>query len=174
LSEEKVDAVEEMDWWQSVELTKDVKIHFAPAQHWSSRSPTDRNKSLWGAFLIEYKSKIIYIAGDTGYGPHFKATAERFPNIEVALLPIGAYEPRWFMSYAHMGPDDALMAFHDLRANKAVAMHFGSWQLTNEGIDEPALELRRQMKSSEIAKVERDLEERFLIPEEGGTYRFSF
>ncbi len=172
LTDEQVVKVEELDWWQTVELTQEVKIHFAPAQHWSSRSVNDTNKSLWGAFLIEYKGQALYIAGDTGYGPHFRYAADRFPNIALALLPIGAYEPRWFMKYAHMNPDDSLKAFVDLKAKAALAMHFGCWQLTDEGIDAPAIELRRQMKDPRYSQLK--TEDRFLIPEEGATYRYQF
>jgi len=172
LLDESVAKVEQMDWWQSIALSSEVTIHFAPAQHWSSRSLSDRNKSLWGAYLIEYKGKMIYFAGDTGYGPHFSSAAERFPHIEVALLPIGAYEPRWFMKYAHMNPEDAIRAFQDLKAGKALGMHFGTWQLTDEGIDDPVTELKNQMRSAPYAAAK--LEDIFLVPEVGGTYRYRF
>jgi L-ascorbate metabolism protein UlaG (beta-lactamase superfamily) len=172
LENDGVNNVDQMDWWETRELSSDVKIHFAPAQHWSARGITDKNKSLWGSFLIEFKGKMIYIGGDTGYGPHFQMAAERFPTIELALIPIGAYEPRWFMKYAHMNPEDSLKAFRDLKAKKAIGMHFGCWQLTDEGIDEPAIELRKQMNL--VKEDAEDLKLRFLIPEVGATYRYQF
>ncbi len=168
LEDSAVHTVKEMDWWDKQVLNSDVSIYFAPAQHWSARGVLDRNKSLWGSFLIEYKGKAIYIAGDTGYGPHFQYAAEKFPNIELALLPIGAYEPRWFMKYQHMNPEDSVKAFQDLKAKHALGMHFGCWQLTDEAIDEPQQNLETSLKASSIDSA------RFLVPEVGGTYRYNF
>lgn len=167
LEDDGVKNLSELDWWNTVELNNEVKIHFAPAQHWSARGIHDHNRSLWGSFLIEYKGKTIYVAGDTGYGPHFQYAAERHSSIEVALLPIGAYEPRWFMKYQHMNPADTLQAVQDLKARHAIGMHFGCWQLTDEGIDEPVRALMEQLEGN-------PLKDRFLVPEVGGTYRYQF
>ncbi len=158
----------EMDWWNTITLSPEVKVHFAPSQHWSSRSPFDRNRSLWGAYALEYRGQCIYFAGDTGYGRHFLMSAERLPKIRLALLPIGAYEPRWFMRYAHMNPEDAVKAFHDLKADYAIAMHFGTWQLTDEGIDDPPEELAK------LTAQDPGLQERFIVPVQGGAYKVGF
>ncbi|MES2744514.1 MAG: MBL fold metallo-hydrolase [Bdellovibrionota bacterium] len=167
LGESGVQNISELDWWDKRVLNDEVNIYFAPAQHWSARGVHDKNRSLWGSFLIEYKQKFIYIAGDTGYGPHFTLAAERFPNVQVALLPIGAYEPRWFMEYQHMNPDDTMKAFVDLKAEFGIGMHFGCWQLTDEARDEPGRAIGEIAQSMHV-------QDKFLVPEVGGTYRYSF
>jgi L-ascorbate metabolism protein UlaG (beta-lactamase superfamily) len=145
-------AASDLDWWQSVELTaanegRDypspaaAKITLTPAQHWSSRWPPNRNRTLWGGFVVGASGRQVYFAGDTGYGGHFREVRERLGRVDLALLPIGAYEPRWFMRDQHMNPDDAVRAHLDLDANISVAAHFGCFQLTDEGIDDPPLEL---------------------------------
>ena len=147
-----ISAVDELDWWQSVELPPATngcepaspvaaKIALTPAQHWSSRRPRNRNRTLWGGFVVSASDRQVYFAGDTGYGAHFRAVRERFGRVDLALLPIGAYEPRWFMRDQHMNPDDAVRAHLDLDARVSVATHFGCFQLTDEGIDDPPLEL---------------------------------
>lgn len=168
LAEEDIENISELDWWDSKVLNTGVKIHFAPAQHWSARGLHDRNRSLWGSFVIEYRGKFIYIAGDTGYGPHFKYAEERFSPIELALLPIGAYEPRWFMKYQHLNPADTIVAFNDLKAKKGLGMHFGCWQLTDEARHEPKESMTSELKAAKIS------DEDFVIPEVGGTYRYTF
>jgi L-ascorbate metabolism protein UlaG (beta-lactamase superfamily) len=112
-----------------------------PAQHFSARNMFDRNRTLWGGFLIEISGRRILFAGDTGYGPHFPEIAARLSPIDLALLPIGAYEPRWFMKDIHMNPAEAVQAHLDVGARRSIAMHFGTFQLTPEGIDDPPREL---------------------------------
>ena len=133
-------AADELDWWQSVEVPG-ARVTLTPAQHWSSRRPRNRNRTLWGGFVVESAECQTYFAGDTGYGPHFRAVRERFGRVDVALLPIGAYEPRWFMSDQHMNPDDAVRAHLDLDPRVSVGTHFGCFQLTDEGIDDPLRDL---------------------------------
>ena len=132
--------VVELDWWQE-HVAGDLVVTFTPAQHWSSRSPFDRNTRLWGSFITRAASRTFYFAADTGYGPHFKMIAERFPAIDVAAIPIGAYEPRWFMRPQHMNPSDAVMAHRELGARRSVGIHWGCFQLTDEGAEEPAQDL---------------------------------
>jgi len=108
-----------------------------PARHFSARSPLDRNRALWGGFLIAVDRARIYFAGDTAYASFFPEIRRRLGPIDLALLPIGAYEPRWFMQAVHMNPADAVQAHLDLEADASVGMHFGTFQLTAEGIDEP-------------------------------------
>lgn len=134
--------VEEMDWWQRASV-RGVEITFLPAQHWSARGLFDRNESLWGSWgVVARDGTAVYHAGDTGYGPHFAEIRARWRTPDLALLPIGAYAPRWFMESAHMDPAQAVQAFHDLGARRAVGMHFGTFQLTNEPREEPAALLR--------------------------------
>ncbi len=129
--------VEEMDWWQTKSFGS-VEITFLPSQHWSARGLFDRNRSLWGSWgLVGHDGTAVYHAGDTGYGPHFREIRERWGSPHLALLPIGAYAPRWFMGTAHMDPAQAVSAFRDLGAHKAVGMHFGTFPLTNEPREEP-------------------------------------
>ena len=137
--------VEEFDWWQSTS-TAPLPVTLTPAQHFSARGPLDRNRALWGGFLIEARGRRILFAGDSGYGPHFREIAARLSPIDLALLPIGAYEPRWFMQDIHMNPAEAVQAHLDLGARRSVAMHFGTFQLTPEGVDEPVQELTKALR----------------------------
>ena len=137
--------VEEIDWWQSASATP-VPVTLMPAQHFSARNMFDRNRALWGGFLIEAAGRRILFAADTGYGPHFREIAARLGRVDLALLPIGAYEPRWFMKDIHMNPAEAVQAHLDLAARRSIAMHFGTFQLTPEGIDEPVRELAKALR----------------------------
>jgi L-ascorbate metabolism protein UlaG (beta-lactamase superfamily) len=137
--------VEELDWWETA-TGAPLPVTVTPAQHFSARGPFDRNRALWGGFLIEAGGRRILHAGDSGYGPHFREMGARSGSIDLALLPIGAYEPRWFMKDIHMNPAEAVQAHLDLRAQQSVAMHFGTFQLTPEGIDEPVRELEKALR----------------------------
>jgi L-ascorbate metabolism protein UlaG (beta-lactamase superfamily) len=126
----------ELDWWQTVRL-RDADVTCVPAQHFSARTPWDRNRTLWCGFVVRVDGVTIYFAGDSGYSPQFAEIGARCPDIDIALLPIGAYEPRWFMTPVHMNPDEAVRAHLDVGARRSIGMHFGTFQLTDEGIDEP-------------------------------------
>ena len=152
--------VEEIDWWETASAAP-VPVRVTPAQHFSARGPFDRNRSLWGGFLIEIGGQRILHAGDSGYGPHFKEIARRLGPIDLALVPIGAYEPRWFMKDIHMNPAEAVQAHLDLAARRSIAMHFGTFQLTPEGIDEPVRELAKALRERGVAA------ERFRVLEVG-------
>jgi L-ascorbate metabolism protein UlaG (beta-lactamase superfamily) len=132
----------DLDWWETTTIG-DAEITCVPAQHFSARTPWDRNRTLWCGFVIRAGGVTIYFAGDTGYSPQFAEIAARLPGIDVALLPIGAYEPRWFMTPAHMNPEEAVRAHLDVKARTSVAMHFGTFRLTDEGIDDPLRALER-------------------------------
>ncbi len=160
------DAVEELDWWDGIDGPGGTRITFVPAQHWSARTPFDRRRTLWGGFVVEAPGITVYFAGDSGYCPHFREIRERFGTVDVALLPIGAYEPRWFMAAQHMDPAEAVQAHRDLDARHGVAMHFGTFRLTPEAIDAPERELAQ-------ALAEQGLDPgRFVVPAFGGTLRF--
>ena len=141
--------VEELDWWETARAAP-VPVTVTQAQHFSARGPFDRNRALWGGFLIEIGGQRILHAGDSGYGPHFTEIAARLAPIDLALLPIGAYEPRWFMKDIHMNPAEAVQAHLDLAARQSIAMHFGTFQLTPEGIDEPVRELARALAERRV------------------------
>ena len=149
LEKEGVQNVKAMDWWEEVRV-KDVRFIFAPAQHWSARHLWDKNECLWGSFMMDSGAAKVYHAGDTGYGPHFRDIKSRLGAPELALLPIGAYKPRWFMKHYHMDPEDAVKAHLDLGAAKSVAMHFGTFQLSDEGVEEPERDLKVALEALKI------------------------
>jgi L-ascorbate metabolism protein UlaG (beta-lactamase superfamily) len=134
--------VEELDWWQETK-TAALPITLTPAQHFSARGPLDRNRALWGGFMLLADGRRIFFAGDTAYAPFFRDVRRRLGPPDLAFLPIGAYEPRWFMQPVHMNPAEAVQAHQDLEASQSVGMHFGTFQLTTEGIDEPRRALER-------------------------------
>ena len=140
LREHGIADVVELDWWQA-SSDFGATITFVPARHWSGRGVRGRNRTLWGGFVLSHGATSVYFAGDTGFGEHFADIGRRHGPIDLALLPIGAYEPRWFMREQHMDPDDAVRAHLELGARASVATHFGCFQLTDEGIDDPVLEL---------------------------------
>lgn len=133
--------VEELDWWDSFSH-EGREVTFVPSKHWSGRGLRDRRKSLWGGFVINDQNRQLYFAGDAAYSPHFKEISERFKNIKISLLPIGAYEPRWFMKESHMNPEEAVKAHLDLKSKNSVGIHFGTFRLTDEGIDDPLIHLK--------------------------------
>lgn len=142
---------EELDWYEEVIVTADLKFVFAPCQHWSARGMFDRNKSLWGSWMILYKGQKIYFAGDTGYSSHFSEIHKKFGPADLALLPIGAYEPRWFMKEHHMNPAEAAQAHLDLQSRQSVGMHFGTFRLTDEAYEKPVQDLETALKDKKIA-----------------------
>ena len=139
--------VKEMDWWQKTRRGK-WKITCLPAQHWSNRFWMSRNGSLWCAWLVESNRRKYFFGGDSGYFHGFAEIGKKFAPIDVAMLPIGAYEPRWFMRYAHMNPPEAYRAFKELRARWMVPMHWGTFDLTDEPVDVAPAALSRFISKS--------------------------
>ncbi|HEY4184805.1 MAG TPA: MBL fold metallo-hydrolase [Polyangia bacterium] len=133
--------VVELDWWQSHELDG-VEITLVPARHWSMRMPWNRNDALWGGFVYRARDGVAYHSGDTALFDGFTEIARRLGPIDWAMLPIGAYEPRWFMEPQHMNPEDAGEAFVRLGARKLCAMHWGTFKLTDEPMGEPPRRIR--------------------------------
>lgn len=162
--ENGIDTAVDMDWW---EFTGDrgITIRFVPSQHWSGRTLFDRREVLWGGFYISGTSRV-YFAGDTGYGKFFKEIKDRLGAPDVALLPIGAYKPRSFMKNHHMNPLDAVNAAIDLQAGSSIGIHFGTFKLTNEGIDEPAKDLFKALRVKSIPP------HKFVVPDFGRAYLF--
>jgi L-ascorbate metabolism protein UlaG (beta-lactamase superfamily) len=140
----------ELDWWQSRTIGA-AEITCVPAQHFSARTAWDRDRTLWCGFVVRVDGVAVYFAGDSGYSPQFAAIGERCPAIDVALVPIGAYEPRWFMSPVHMNPEEAVRGHLDIRARWSIGMHFGTFQLTDEAIDEPVRALERARTDHGVA-----------------------
>ena len=131
----------ELGWWSSTRVGP-VRVTFVPSQHWSRRGLFDTNRTLWGGFVIEGIGATVYHSGDTAYFAGSAEIGRRFPSIDAALLPIGAYDPAWFMETMHVNPEQALQAFVDLGARTFVAMHWGTFKLTDEAIGEPPAKLR--------------------------------
>ena len=151
-----------LDWGQSMTVKDKICIYLTPAQHWSRRHFFDQNYTLWGGFIIRGTSKQLFFAGDSGYNPTlFKEIADTYGEIDCAMIPIGAYKPRWFMHVAHMGPDEAVLTHLDLKSKLSLAMHHRTFPLTDEGPYEPTEELKMALKDQDIPF------NRFLAPFEG-------
>jgi L-ascorbate metabolism protein UlaG (beta-lactamase superfamily) len=135
-----INNVFEFEWWQSIDL-KDHIFTFTPVKHWSARGLFDRNESLWGGWFINSKDYAIYHAGDTGYSKDFKETRKRLGAPKYALIPIGAYDPEWFMSASHVNPEDSVRIMKDLQAQYGIGMHWGTFTLTAEDTLEPRIRL---------------------------------
>ena len=133
---------DEFLWWEEITINN-TNFTFTPAQHWSARGLRDRNKSLWGSWFIKNGDRNIFHAGDTGYSKDFIEIRNRLGEVDFAMIPIGAYDPQWFMSYSHVNPEEALNIAKDLNAKKSIGMHWGTFILT----DEPVLEPRDKLKN---------------------------
>lgn len=137
---ENIGSVYELDWGDSLSRPG-FTIHCVPALHFSSRGIYDRNMTLWCGYVIECQERLVYFAGDTAFGRHFAQIREKFGSPRLALLPIGAYEPRWFMSSIHMAPEEAVRAHEVLGAETSIAIHHGTFQLGDEGVNTPKKQL---------------------------------
>jgi len=141
LGEHDVGGGRDLDWWDRVELADGVWLSCVPARHFSGRALTDRGAALWAGFVLETPGGVVYFAGDTGDGPHFEQTRARFGAPRLALLPIGAYLPPWFMSPVHVDPREAAEVHLRLGARTSLAIHFGCFELGDDGPTQPAEEL---------------------------------
>lgn len=129
--------VTDLDWWESRRIGE-VSFDFVPAHHWSRRTPTDTNRSLWGGWILtDADGTRIYFAGDTGYGHWFREIGQRYPGIDLALMPVGAYEPNWFMHPMHVNPEEAVRACRAAGARRMATMHWGTFVLSSEPVLEP-------------------------------------
>src|SRR5579872_6837965 len=157
---------EAFDWHERVEIAPDVAVTLVATRHWSARGLFDRNKALWASFVMETKAGKLYIVCDSGYGEgkHFRRVAEAHGPLRLAILPIGAYEPRWFMRDQHMNPADAVKALADCGAAQALAHHHGTFQLTDEAIDAPVMALGEALDEAKIPR------ERFVALKPGQVF----
>ncbi|HVT73194.1 MAG TPA: MBL fold metallo-hydrolase [Lacunisphaera sp.] len=154
----------ELDWWQAHACAGGLEVTCTPAQHFSARAPWDRCRTLWGGFALRTDGPgTIYFAGDTGYCDGFGEIGARLGPVALALLPIGAYEPRWFMQAVHCSPAEAVKIHREVRARRSLAMHFGTFELTDEGIDDPPRALALALAAAGIAPDE------FAVPGFGET-----
>ncbi len=142
----------DMDWWQREKLSAAVTLISVPVQHLSMRGLGDRAKTLWTGFVIESAHGRVYFGGDTAYGPHFKETARRLGPMRAAFLPIGAYNPRNVMSPVHMDPKEAVQAHLDLQAEHSIAIHFHTFQQTDEAMNAPVEDLQNALAAAGIAR----------------------
>ena len=144
------DDTRELDWWDDAPITETLKITFVPAQHFSARGLFDRQRSLWGGYAIESRGRMLYFGADSGYSRHFADIRARLGTPDIAILGIGAYEPRWFMKPMHMNPNEAVTAHRDLGAKQSIGMHFGTFQLSSEGMDQPREDLEAALTEAGI------------------------
>ena len=142
--------IEELDWWEEAR-TAPLPVTLTPAHHFSARTPFDRDRALWGGFTFAAGERRIYFAGDSAYGSFFREIPTRTGALDLALIPIGAYEPRWFMRAVHMNPAEAVQAHLDLGGPVSLAMHYGTFQLTTEAIDEPVRALAEACVAQRVA-----------------------
>lgn len=159
-------SVVELDWWQSHWLTTahtPVEIMLCPAQHWSARGLTDRMKTLWGGFAVLANDCHLFYAGDTGYSRDFQDLRERLAHrqgpaqgggFDIALLPIGSYEPRWFMTPQHVNAAEAVKIHRDIAAKASLGVHWGTFELTDEALDEPPRSLTRELAAAGLTGEE--------------------
>jgi L-ascorbate metabolism protein UlaG (beta-lactamase superfamily) len=145
-------ATQGCDWDQQVKISDGMTVTPVPTRHWSARNLSDRNMSLWASFVVEAAGGRIYFVADSGYGDgaYFRRARDRYGPLKLAILPIGAYEPRWFMRDQHMNPAEAVQALHDCGAETGLASHHGTFQLTDEAIDAPLLALAEALKAGGI------------------------
>lgn len=158
--------VTEMDWWQTT-LVRGLRVHAVPMQHFSGRGMKDRNRTLWCGYVIEAVATRLLFVGDSGYGPDFIAIGKRFAPIDVAMIPIGAYDPRDFMRPVHVDPIEAVRIHQDVGARLSLAMHWGTFRLTLEPLEEPPRRLRAALAAAGIA------EDAFRVMQHGETLNLS-
>lgn len=131
----------ELDWWDERQINEEVAIAGVPAQHFSGRGLTDRDKTLWCGYILQTPTGNIYFAGDTGYDGFFKKIGYQYAPIDLALIPIGAYRPRWFMSPIHVNPEEAVLIHRDVQSELSIGMHFGTFPMADDGMEEPVEDL---------------------------------
>ncbi len=142
----------DLDWWQSAQLAQEVSVTSVPARHFSGRGLCDRDTVLWTGFVIVGPAGAVYFAGDTGFGDHFADVRQRFGPMRLALLPIGAYLPRWFMSPVHLSPNEAVQAHLDLGAQISVPIHFGTFELADDGEQQPVEDLYKALAERGVSR----------------------
>jgi L-ascorbate metabolism protein UlaG (beta-lactamase superfamily) len=159
--------VDELDWWQSLPVNADVTLHGVPVQHWSARTQSDTNQTLWLGFVLESAQGPVLFPGDSGLGPEFKLIHQRFGPMRFAALPIGAYAPRWFMRDNHMNPDEAVQAHLQLQSQQSMAIHFGTFKLSDEGQFAPLMALEQALHDRQVPS------ETFRAPKPGEQWRIA-
>ena len=165
----EADDVHGVDWDHTIALdgrTAPVELHFLAVQHWANRSLWDRNRTLWGSWALLHPAFRFWYAGDLGYSPDPLAIGARFERFDLAAIPIGAYEPRWFMAPQHVAPDEAVQVMLDVGAAQAIGVHWGTFALTDEPLDEPPRALAQALDARGLGA------DRFTVMRHGETRRF--
>ena len=140
----------ELAWWASTQLTTEVVVTATPARHFTARTPWDRNRGHWCGWHIAGGGNNLWHAGDSGYGPHFQEIGRQLGPINFGMIPIGAYEPRWFMQPLHINPEEAVLAYQETRCQQAVGMHWGTFDLSDEPLGDPPLRLAEALASQHL------------------------
>ncbi len=149
LKNEGISKVQAFDWWDQRTILG-LNIHFVPAQHWSSRSPFDRNATLWGGWVVEHQGFKTYFAGDSGMSKDFEDIGAKFGGFDASLIPVGAYEPRWFMQDQHVNPAEAVQIHKDVKSKLSIGIHWGSFELTDESLDQPLIDLPIALQDARV------------------------
>ncbi|HEX4843512.1 MAG TPA: MBL fold metallo-hydrolase [Limnobacter sp.] len=144
-----VTQVKALDWWETLEY-KGSKISFVPAYHWSARGLTDRNKTLWGGWVLEHPELKFYYTGDTGYSQDFQEIAKRYGPFDASAIAVGAYEPRWFMKAQHINPAEAVQIHREVASRYSIGVHWGTFELTDEPLDQPIGDLAEALKAQDV------------------------
>lgn len=147
--------VETGDWGEVIVVNPQLRVHFEPMHHWSARSPWDRNRALWAAFVLDTPGGGIYFVGDSGFGDgdYFRQAQAKFGAFRLAILPIGSYDPRWFMAYGHMHPEETVRAWEILGRPFLLPSHYRTLQLADTGYDTPLIDLQAAMKAVKAGGV---------------------
>ena len=161
--------VQQMDWWDSKNVATprgQVELHFTPVQHWSARSISDRRATLWGGYALFAPEAHLYFSGDTGYSQDFIDTQKHFAarqtpqqggGFDIALIAVGAYEPRWFMKEQHVNPEEAVQIHLDLKAKRSIGVHWGTFDLTDESLDQPPKDLAAARATKNLSEESFDV-----------------
>jgi L-ascorbate metabolism protein UlaG (beta-lactamase superfamily) len=160
-----IENVRGMDWWET-DISRGTEFHFVPARHWSVRNFLDRNENLWGGWVVKNAGHSFFFSGDTGYSDDFKNIGARFGDFDLAALPVGAYEPRWFMRDQHINPDEAMKIHQEVGAKKTVGVHWGTFELSQESLDAPIGEVPAARERARLDS------EAFILIKHGETLKF--
>jgi len=162
LDQEKISGATDLDWWDSLQLTENISVQSVPAQHFSGRGNFDRDATLWCGYVLNTPSGKIYFAGDTGYNDFmFREIGKRFQSLDVSIIPIGAYKPRWFMSPIHIDPYEAVKIHQEVKSKVSIASHFGTFPLADEAKEDPIRELEKALSDARLGQSD------FVVLEEG-------
>jgi L-ascorbate metabolism protein UlaG (beta-lactamase superfamily) len=162
LDEEKITGATDLDWWDEFSLSGSVLVQSVPAQHFSGRGSLDRDATLWCGYMLTTSAGKLYFAGDTGYNENtFKEIGQKAGEINISIIPVGAYKPRWFMSPIHVSPDEAVKIHLDVKSKVSIASHFGTFALADDSREDPEVDLKNALRDNNI------LEDKFVLLEEG-------